>query len=624
MNKTHLINVKMFVKRGSIVLLFMIVCKLTFAQFGPGGVGNSTNNGLWLKADDISQATGTAVASWSDASGNGNNAAQTTVALQPNYFSTSSMNGMPIVRLDGANDQLIVPDANILDDSPGMTLYAAIRPNNLNGAPRGIMGKRITFTNPSEYAYTWFFWTNNRLYLDINTSNDRFNTAATFSNATNYILGATFDGSLPQAQRSYIRNESNILTTSGENSTAITNSNQDVAIGALNVNYGTYLGADYGDLIHFNYTLNNLEHLLVQNYLSAKYNIALSSNDLYDEDNPANGNYDYDVAGIGRIDASTIHNDSKGSGIVRIQSPTDLNDLEFLIWGHDNGAQNASEVVDVPAGIAARFERVWRVSEVNSSQASVDVGAINIRFDLTGNGPVTASDLRLLVDTDNDGLFADETGITGASPLGGNVYQFSGVTAIENNLRFTLATINQNQTPLPTELVSFDVKTTNSKDALLKWQTATEINNSHFSLERSLDGVQWKEFEQVQGAGNSSTINHYSLVDTSPGKGTFFYRLKQVDFDGSFTYSKARSVYLKPTVNTVSLYPNPAQDVVTIKGDLEELRQLEVFSSTGQRVSEFITIQGNSDREQQIDLSRLSVGIYWIKTTTQVLKVVKE
>lgn len=317
---------------------------LGLGQSGPGGVGNSASNGLWLKADDIPQLNNTALSTWVDASGNGNNAIQTTGALTPNFLTTSSLNGMPIVRLDGINDEMAVLDSPILDGSAGITFYAVVRPNNLNGNPRGILGKRITYTNPSEYAYTWFFWSGNRINLDVNTNNDRFDSGSTtFSNATNYILSWDFDGTLPSTQRSRLRSESTVILNSTESSTVISNSNQNLAIGALNVGYGTYLGADYAEIIHFNYALDNVDHILVQNYLSAKYAIPIATNDLYDKDDVANGNFDFDVSGIGQLSTTEFNNDAKGSGIVQILNPTGLDDDEFLIWGHNDGDQQATE-----------------------------------------------------------------------------------------------------------------------------------------------------------------------------------------------------------------------------------------------------------------------------------------
>ncbi len=556
-------------------ILFLFVFLVTgLSQTGPGGVGNSASNGLWLRAGDISQANNTSVASWPDASGNGNNAVQATAASQPLVFTSSSINSMPIVRLDGSNDELAVPDAAILDGTSGITFYTVLRPNNLNGSPRGILGKRITFTSSAEYAYTWFFHGSNRLNLDVHTQNNRFNTGATtYSNANNYIVSWDFDGTLTASQRSRMRTGSTNILRSTESSTTLPNSNQNLAIGALNVGYGTYLGADYAEIIHFNYALDTVDHILVQNYLSAKYNITIASNDLYDEDDVANGNYDFDVAGIGRISASEINNDAQGSGIVRILNPTGLGDNEFLIWGHDNGLAQAQEYTDIPAGVQARFVRVWRASEVNSASSAVDVGNIDIRWDLSNLGAITTSDLRLLVDTDNDGMFADETPIAGATNVGGNIYQFTGVSVIANNLRFTIATADVSETPLPIELLSFDVHGS-AGEVDLKWVTSSEINNDFFTIERSANTKDWEEVAIVNGAGNSSQHIEYFETDYSPKKGTSYYRLKQTDFDGNYTYSSIVPVIVENDKNNgLNIFPNPVEMGGVVSLDFEDYEE---------------------------------------------------
>ncbi|WP_431167843.1 hypothetical protein, partial [Tenacibaculum halocynthiae] len=85
-----------------------------------------------------------------------------------------------------------------------------------------------------------------------------------------YILSWNFDGTLEQSQRSNMVNGSDVMVTHSENSTFIPNGNQPVTLGALNQGYGTYLGADYAEIIQFNEKLNAAEQIIVQNYLSAK------------------------------------------------------------------------------------------------------------------------------------------------------------------------------------------------------------------------------------------------------------------------------------------------------------------------------------------------------------------
>lgn len=609
-----------------IVILLAIQIAL-YSQSGPGGVGNASNNGLWLRADGLSQANNSTISSWTDQSGNSNNAGQSLTPKQPIYLSSSTLNNMPIVRFDGNNDEMVVPDANILDGTSGITYYAVIKPNNLNGAPRGILGKRVSYTNPTEYAYTWFFWNSNQMDLDVNTQNNRFNTGATtFTNGTKYILSWEFNGALPSAQRSMMRSGSTLIAQSTETSTVITNSNQVLAIGALNAGYGTYLGADYGEIIQYNYAINAAQHTIVQNYLSAKYEIPLASNDIYVMDNPANGNFDFDVAGIGKVSASEFNNDAQGSGIVRMLNPTGLDNNEYYIWGHDNGTLGSYGSTDYPPGLQGRLIRVWRGNEVDLSGNAVDVGAIDVRFDLTGLGTVVASELVLLVDSDNDGIFADEIPIGGAVNVSGNIFEFSGVTALKDQLRFTLGTSNRFSTPLPIELISFDaLQNKNTVD--LNWTTASEINNDYFTIERSPDAINWDEIATVNGAGNSTSTINYSETDNAPLNGINYYRLKQTNYDGASTYSQTVAVNFKNNDETIEVYPNP-NDGKLININLKQFNNkkvsLIIHDITGKALfSETINNSNGQYFSIQLD-EKLAKGSYIIIISSENEKVSKK
>jgi hypothetical protein len=222
-------------------------------------------------------------------------------------------------------------------------------------------------------------------------------------------------------------------------------------------------------------------------------------------------------------------------------------------------------------------------------------------------------------------FFNDETPIAGATNIGGNVYEFSGVSAIENNLRFTLGTINSSRTPLPIELIFFKAIPENNRIVKLEWQTASEINNDYFTIERSLNRFDWGIVRTINGAGNSSTVLSYSTVDINPYIGVSYYRLKQTDFDGQFKYSNIISVNLKITEsNIVQIYPNPTNNVITVNGNKEELSEIKIVNALGQEVTNLISITNENDSTVLIDLSNLSQGIYYVKTKTTANSVYKK
>ena len=100
---------------------------------------------------------------------------------------------------------------------------------------------------------------------------------------------------------------------------------------------------------------------------------------------------------------------------------------------------------------------------------------------------------------------------------------------------------------LPVTLYTFEAKPYN-KDVMVTWKTASEYNNDYFTVERSEDGVNFKKLGDVKGAGNSAHTISYFLLDSEYSKGINYYRLKQTDFNGDFTFSKIVAVDM--TVNT--------------------------------------------------------------------------
>ena len=267
----------------------------------------------------------------------------------------------------------------------------------------------------------------------------------------------------------------------------------------------------------------------------------------------------------------------------------------------------------MPAGVVARVDRVWGVSETDASGNAVDVGGIDVRFDLSGYGTVTASDLRLLVDTNNDGVFANGvTTISGATFVSGSTYAFTGVTAIDDNMRFTLGTANALSTPLPIELISFSAKPTNNGDVLLDWITASEINNDYFTIERSIDGLSFHELTTINGAGNSNETLNYSYTDKNPFFGISYYRLKQTDYDGQFTYSDIIVIKLDRGLQELdfTLFPNPTKDKlnVQITGNTVLNPHIEMYNAQGERLNNMITSQSIDGFE--LNVESLSPGIY--------------
>jgi hypothetical protein len=139
--------------------------------------------------------------------------------------------------------------------------------------------------------------------------------------------------------------------------------------------------------------------------------------------------------------------------------------------------------------------------------------------------------------------------------------------------------------PLPIELVNFNAKFS-SGHVYLDWSTATEINNDYFLVQRSSDNVAYVNINEVNGSGNSSQTHFYNSVDTKPLNGINYYRLCQVDYDGTRTYSYPRAIRTNGK-NDVVFFPNPASAekvAILFTGTKNENYTLEVMDITGKTI----------------------------------------
>ncbi len=182
---------------------------------------------------------------------------------------------------------------------------------------------------------------------------------------------------------------------------------------------------------------------------------------------------------------------------------------------------------------------------------------------------------------------------------------------------------------IPVELTSF-AASVNGTSVNLNWSTATELNNSGFEIERKSTSSSWTKIGFVAGNGTTSEVKNYSYSDNSLGTGNYSYRLKQVDFDGAFEYSKVIEVEIV-TPNNFELsqnYPNPFNPTTSIKFNIPEAGnvKLGVYNLLGQEVKSLVNgFRTAGAYTVNFDASNLSSGIYLYKIEmnnfTQVRKM---
>ncbi len=169
-------------------------------------------------------------------------------------------------------------------------------------------------------------------------------------------------------------------------------------------------------------------------------------------------------------------------------------------------------------------------------------------------------------------------------------------------------------TTLPIEIISFTATKTANEKVELNWATASEINNNCFSIERGTDGNNFETIGKVKGAGNSTGEKKYSFTDEHPFSGINYYRLKQIDFDGNYTYSKIISV---TTINhqQLTIYPVPSDKELNCEfySDENSLVNIAVTDVLGNIILRKDIKEKHGMNKEKLDISNLSQGVYFLK-----------
>jgi hypothetical protein len=275
------------------------------------------------------------------------------------------------------------------------------------------------------------------------------------------------------------------------------------------------------------------------------------------------------------------------------------------ITGTSGGAILKSVTLNMPVG-----ENPGNLgAEITSSENLGSTTIYRRHTQMTNNGNHSIYRYFDIVPTNNTGLDAtlrfhyfDEE-LAGLTESDLEIWQFDGVNWSSKNLNninmganwveasgfpffHTLTLAEEMNQALPIELLSFDALLNERKEVDIFWTTTTEVNNDFFSVERSRNGVAFEQIAVVDGAGNSINTHQYKITDSSPFIGINYYRLKQVDFDGSQTYSIIRPVNIISDERFIA-YPNPMNNELHISGDgfsAEGDLIIEIYDALGKLV----------------------------------------
>ncbi len=393
------------------ILRFLFVVPILSSSFligqtGPGGVGNSSTLEVWLDASQLGLNNGDPVSTWTDLSANGNTPTQGTAANRPTFL-TAGLNGKPGVQFDGTNDFLQFP-TNL--------------PNN---------EQSIFMVNKRQGSYQWRFgYTSNKFNLMTLISGNLWG----YYQPNAFQEGGYLNPGETKIHSVLVSSLTSSLTLGQNNSyvtkTYTTTPNRpNATLGSNNSGTNTFHQGVIPEFIVYNTLVNSAQRLIVNNYLAAKYQLAIQ-NDKYAMD-VAHGN---ELAGIGMLGGQS-HTDARGTSDVQINNATALSDGEYVLWGHNNGAYSLN-FTDIPIGYTgARWNKLWRIDETGT------VGNYDVRIFINANTIGNDNNQYFIVYDVNNGVFNDG----GSATIGPGVYDaltnsvvFSGVH-IPDNSWFTLA-----------------------------------------------------------------------------------------------------------------------------------------------------------------------------------------
>ncbi|HLP13711.1 MAG TPA: M43 family zinc metalloprotease [Flavobacteriales bacterium] len=392
---------------------------------GPGGIGNNTDNKLWLDASKITGVlNGTGLYVWPDVSGNATVVSQGSPTKRPIYL-TNQLNGLPALDFDGSNDWIgtaAIPALN----TDNITWFIIGSAENV-AATGHMVCSGYTAGAGSGSTSLWKTCSGTGTIVSATRSSTATFGSGTINHTVSasgyHILSNVWKGTTDQI--SGYTDGSFKSTSTGVN--ASPTGHQKFRIGSNTATESQFFNGKISEVIVYSRALNDAERIIVENYLGTKYNLPISANDIYAYESSNS----HDAAGIGQI--SDVNCVSAKGSLVEISNPSSLSNGDFMMWAHDNGSLVAANT-DCPSSYGAsgqRLPREWRVDKTN------DLGTVTVSFYMDGIS--LGTNFELLVDA--DGVFTNATRITSgySYDAGCNMASWTGVSLSDGNY-FTIGT----------------------------------------------------------------------------------------------------------------------------------------------------------------------------------------
>lgn len=320
----------------------------------------------------------------------------------------------------------------------------------------------------------------------------------------------------------------------------------------------------------------------------------------------------------------TVRDNNSGVASTEVTVNVDDNSGPFLIT-NDTPGSLLGPVGSYPVGGAMTV--VWSVN--GTSGAPVNCTLVDIFLSTNGgltfpttlatatlNVLGTAAVILPIINTDKARIkIAPST----STALGNTPNVFFDIS----NVNFTIGT------PMPVTLVSFNAAANGENSALLNWETSEEINNAGFDIEMSLDAKRFIKVGYVDGNGDSKSTHRYTYSIPDLAGGTYYFRLKQLDYDGKYQYSQIRALEMKTAEDILAVYPNPTNGKLKFhpllhKGQAFDVR---IINQTGRTVVS-LPESDKYSKGYEMSMENLPPGLYNVilrgKNFTENLKFVKQ
>ncbi len=567
---------------------------------GPGGVG-STNGApplkLWLDANSIEGSNSDLVVNWGDKSGNNFDALSNPTSISKlNLGNVNGMNSILFDIADGNQDYYSGSLGNL--DAPATIIaipnFSQVNQGDLdvdndylisigtNGTANQhtSISRRLPGANVNQY----YAWDGQAARLGPVIVGQSWNILTQYHNSVAAWHQFYLNGSLSAAT----------------DFTSSLNTDGSFEIGRWDAG-GNYFLGDIAEIIIYDKALNLAERNIVHSYLAAKYDLIVAG-DKYQGDDNANGDYDFDVAGVG-IEAVGLNASACSAGL-SISIDNNFGNGDYALIGHSVDV-NAVNIIDIASDIGTvegRWERDWYIDITDAGPGLT----LDLIFDYTSSGLYGFSggdptNYKLLYRAGTSGAWSS---IADANSIAGDQVYFNSIPLVADGY-ITIGTINLLDSPLPVELTSFKGNVNNSQIEL-QWEVASEYNIDRYEVQRATNPEFFQTFDQVAAQGNDGNQRTYKVVDQNFTSKTNYYRLKIIEADGTFKFSNIIHVSidnLKPII-----YPNPTGDKLSflIPSEKESCTVLIRDLMGGVHHNSIYNLETRLD----IDVSDLSSGIY--------------